>query len=141
MQSERFCNVMAASYVTKDDLRMTATRNARAKNFQHCYQRLIAAAGPYKQVLRVVEQRSQIINHEHRMTGDGLIAVIEKVVKVKDKLRRDELQAALDAFIDSQVLVPGKWRPIPEEELSRQTRKSALMRKLQEELDDCKETI
>src|SRR3954470_14038667 len=47
MPPEQVFRIMAPSYATEDDLRMTPTRAARARNFQSCYQRLLSAAGPY----------------------------------------------------------------------------------------------
>src|SRR5207244_2783551 len=73
MDPERFCRTMAASYASRRDLRMTATRIARAKNFQKCYQRLIAVAGPYEQTRRQIVARTAVINYEQRMTGNGVI--------------------------------------------------------------------
>ena len=141
MPPEQFCRIMAASYATKDDLRLTPTRVARAKNFQACYQRLIAAAGPYAKVLRTVTERSAVINREHRMTGDGLIWIVNEVIELRGRIRRDELQEALDAFIDSQVLIPGKWRPIPPVQMLGDTLKADLLRRIADDLEQCKETV
>jgi uncharacterized protein YdiU (UPF0061 family) len=141
MPPDQFCRIMAASYATKDDLRLTPTRVARARNFQACYQRLVAAAGPYAKVLRTVTERSAVINREHRMTGDGLIWIVNEVIELRGKMRRDDLQEALDAFIDSQVLVPGKWRPIPPEQMTGDTLKAELLRRIADDLEQCKETV
>ena len=141
MPLEMFCRIMAASYAEPADVRMTATRQARARNFQSCYQRLIASAGPYRGVLRTVARRSAVINFEHRMTGDASIHIVNHVIARKDRLTRAELQEALDRFIESQVLVPGQWKPLERRELKRPTPKSRLLRQLLRELDECKETV
>ena len=141
MPPEQFCGIMAASYATKDDLRMTATRIARARNFQSCYQRLVGAAGPYSRTLRTLTERSAVINREHRMTGDGLIWIVNEVIELRGRLRRDDLQAALDAFIDSQVLVPGRWKPIPPDAMHGDSLKAELFRRIADDLEQCKETV
>ena len=141
MPPDMFCQIMAASYVTPRDVRITASRAARARNFQACYQRLIARAGPYRRVLQTLSQRSAVINFEHRMTGNAIIHIVESVIEQKDRLSADELQAALDRFIESQVLVPGQWKPIEQRELKRSTRKSRLLRRVQFDLEECKETV
>jgi hypothetical protein len=128
MPAAQFCQIMAASYVSRRDLRLTPARAAKARNFQKCYQRLIAAAGPYEQVLATIVERTAVINHAHRMTGDGLIWIVEQLLKTKDKIARDELQAAMDAFIESQVLIPGLWRPISGDELVGNSLKARLLR-------------
>jgi hypothetical protein len=105
------------------------------------YQRLIAKAGSYDQVLKGITERAAVINHAHRMTGDGLIWIVDEVIKMKDKLPRDELQRAMDTFIESQTLIPGRWRPIAPEDLEGNTLKARLLRAIQADLEECKETV
>src|SRR5207247_1029867 len=61
MPADQFCRTMAASYASRRDLKLTAARIARAKNFQQCYKRLIAVAGDYEQVLRQIVDRCAVI--------------------------------------------------------------------------------
>jgi hypothetical protein len=132
---------MAASYASRRDLRMTPTRESRALHFQQCYQRLLAKAGPYDVVLRLVRRRSAIINHAHRMTGDAIIHIVEAFIDARNRVSRDELQAAVDRFIESQVLQPGQWRPFEAAELEGPSAKARLLRTLQDVLDEHKETV
>lgn len=136
-----FCRMMAASYVAPRDVRMTPTREARANNFQACYQRLIAKAGPYRRALETLRRRSAVINFEHRITGDAIIHITDAVISCKNRLDFDELQASIDRFVESQVLVPGAWKPIDGRELKRRGHKSRLLRRVQRELEECKETV
>ena len=82
-----------------------------------------------------------IINHRHRITGDAVTWIIEEVIAMKGKIRTDGLQEALDAFIDSQILIPGKWQPVPPEKLKSNTLKSQLLQKIQQNLETYKESI
>ncbi|MEO6096750.1 MAG: hypothetical protein ABIW76_14050 [Fibrobacteria bacterium] len=147
MGPERFCRIMAASYAGKRDLEMTEARVAHIGEFQERYRNLIrmaggrSANGNEEDTLRQIADRSAVINHEHRLTGDGLVWIIGEIMAVKDKLGLDELQDALDAFIDSQVLIPGKWKPIPEEDLRSSRLKGRLLRKIQQDLELYKETV
>jgi uncharacterized protein YdiU (UPF0061 family) len=147
MEPERFCRIMAASYAGKRDLEMTEARIAHVGEFQERYRALIrmadgrSANGKEEDTLRLIASRSAVINHEHRLTGDGLVWIIGEIMAVKDKLELDELQDALDAFIDSQVLIPGKWKPIPEEDLRSPRLKGRLLRKIQHDLELYKETV
>ena len=141
MPPEAFCQIMAASYAEPIDVRMTSTREARARNFQACYQRLIAKAGRYRRVLRTLTRRSQTINFEHRMTGDAIVNIVNHVIDHQPRLTREQLQRAIDRFIESQILIPGRWKPIARRELRRSTCKSALLRRVCKELDECKETV
>ena len=60
---------------------------------------------------------------------------------MKGKIRISGLQEALEAFIDSQVLIPGKWQPVEPDELKLNTSKSRLLIKIQENLEQYKESI
>ena len=142
MPDEIFLRTMAASYVGRKDLKVTAASSAQVQNFQACYLRLVAAlGGPIEMVLKTLQERSAIINHRHRITGDAVTWIIEEVIAMKDKIRIDGLQEAIEAFIDSQVLIPGKWQPVPPEKLQANTLKSRLLQKIQENLETYKESI
>jgi len=142
MPDELFLRVMAASYVGKRDLQLTPSRSAHVKNFQQCYLRLIAALGEsIDETLKTVQERSAIINHRHRLTGDALVYIIEEVMAITGKINVNGLQEALDAFIDSQVLVPGKWQPVAPEQLKPKNLKTRLLITIQENLEEYKESI
>ena len=142
MPDEIFCRIMAASYVGKNDLKLTPARAAQIQAFQESYLRLVAAfGGPFDLVLKTLQERSAVINHRHRITGDAVTWIIEEVIAMKGKIRTDGLQEALDAFIDSQVLIPGKWQPVPPEKLGSNTLKSQLLQKIQQNLEAYKESI
>ena len=112
------------------------------QDFRNRYLRLVAAlGGPFDLVLKTLQERSAVINHRHRITGDAVTWIIEEVIAMKGKIKIDGLQEALDAFIDSQVLIPGKWQPVPPEKLKSNTLKSQLLQKIQQNLETYKESI
>src|SRR5688572_18375563 len=142
MPPDVLCKIMAASYVGKKDLELTPARVSHAKNFQECYLKLVAALGePFDAVLKSVQERSAVINHRHRITGDAVTFIIEEVIAMKGKIKVDGLQEAFEAFIDSQVLIPGKWQPFVPEQFKSNTLKSRLLQKIQENLEEYKESI
>ena len=141
MPAGLFCKIMAASYASRRDRQMTPSRAARANHFQRCYQRLLAKAGPYDVVLRTVRARSAVINHEHRMTGDAIINVVKALMDARPELAADDLQAVMDRFVESQVLVPGEWRPVTKAELQGDSPKAKLLRTIEATLDAHKETV
>ena len=67
--------------------------------------------------------------------------MIEEVIAMIGKTKVQGLQEALDAFIDSQVLIPGKWQPVAPEQLKPKTLKSRLLITIQENLEEYKESI
>ena len=142
MPDDIFCRIMAASYVGKKDLELTPARVAHIRNLQHCYLTLLAAPGkPMGEVLKTIQERSAIINHRHRITGDAMVFIIEEVIAMKGKIKGNELQDALEAFIDSQVLIPGKWQPVQPEKYDENTLKTRLLLRIQESLEEYKESI
>ena len=142
MPDDVFLRVMAASYVGKKDLQLTPSRSTHVRNFQQCYLRLIEAlGGSFDEMLKTLQERSAIINHRHRLTGDALVYIIEEVIAVTGKIKVNGLQEALDAFIDSQVLIPGSWQPVAPEQLKPKTLKSRLLVTIQENLEEYKESI
>src|SRR6185436_6267815 len=97
------------------------------RTLQQSYLRLVAALGGRRNlILKKLQERSAVINHRHRITGDAVTLIIEEVIAMKGKIKIDGLQDAIDAFIDSQVLIPGKWRPVPPAHLKSNTLKSRL---------------
>jgi hypothetical protein len=142
MDPRRFCDVMAASYASRRDRQLTPGRVERIREFQESYRLLVRRAGEREAAtVRSLAERTAVINHEHRMTGNGLIWIISEIVKVKDRLPWAEMQDALDAFIDSQVLVPGKWKPIPGEALESPSLMGRLLRRIRQDLELYKETV
>src|SRR5215813_6358295 len=142
MPNDIFCRVMAASYVGKRDLKLTSARLSHIRNLQRCYLKLIASLGePLDHSLKAIQERSAIINHRHRITGDAVTVIIEEVVAMKGKLKPNGLQETIDAFIDSQVLIPGKWQPVPAEELKIDNLKARLLNTIQQNLEEYKESV
>jgi hypothetical protein len=138
----RFVDAMAASYASRRDRQMTAGRLARIREFQEAYGALVRRAGERESsVIRSLAERVPVINHELRMTGNGLIWIMKEILRVKDRLPWAELQEALDAFIESQVLVPGRWKPIPEEAYEAPSLRARLLRRIRQDLELYKETV
>jgi hypothetical protein len=63
------------------------------------------------------------------------------VIAVSGKIKVSGLQEALDAFIDSQVLVPGAWQPVAPDQIKPHTLKSRLLITIQENLEEHKESV
>jgi len=88
-----------------------------------------------------MQERSAVINHRHRITGDAMVYIIEEVLALKDRIKVDELQEVLEAFIESQVLIPGSWQPIDLDQLKGNSLKNQLLQKFQSSLELNKESV
>ena len=142
MPVEHFCHIMAASYVDRADLEITDARKLKAITFQELYQNLIRAAGNDElKTLKTVADRSAVINYAYRCTGDGLTWIVQEIISRRDKMKRAHIHEVIDRFIESQVLVPNKWKPLKDEELKGGSMKSELLQTIQGILEDYKENI
>jgi hypothetical protein len=142
MDEEEFCSGMAASYVDQKDLQISESRRHKARAFQQLYIDLIELLGKdVKRTLTGVAQRSSVINYEYRSTGDGLTWIVNEVLAAKRRMERKQIQDAVDRFIESQVLVPGQWRPIRAQELNGTSMKARLLRVIQANLELYNENI
>jgi hypothetical protein len=47
----------------------------------------------------------------------------------------------MDSFIESQTLLPGQWKPISRRQTRGNSAKARLLRAIQQELEECKETV
>jgi hypothetical protein len=142
MPADVFCGFMAASYASRKDLKLTKARLEHVKNLQRCYLTLVESIGrPIEEVLNTLQERTAVINHRHRLTGDAMVFIIEEVLALKDRIKVDDLQEALEAFIESQVLIPGQWQPVDPDQLKRKNLKNQLLQKFQSSLEEFKESV
>jgi hypothetical protein len=142
MPPDVLCGFMAASYAPRKDLKLTKARLSQVKNLQRRYLTLVESLGrPIEEVLNSLQDRSAVINHRHRITGDALVYIIEEVLALKDKIKVDDLQETLEAFIDSQVLIPGTWHPLELDQMKGNSLKNLLLQKFQTSLEQNKESV
>ena len=134
MPAAIFCSVMAASYARKKDLELTTARVNHVKNLQRCYLKLISVLDSHLMKYGTIQERSTVINHRHRITGERNGFDHRRMFVVKTKMNKG-LQEAFDTFIESQVLVPGKWQPVRTELLKDDTLKSHLLVRIQANLE------
>ncbi len=139
MPAEEFCRIMAASYVNRKDLTLTEYRREKATAFQECYQRLVSAlciSAPQtpRQMLQGIAKRASVINYMYRSTGDALIWIVDKSLSARNVMKRRELQESIERFIESQVLIPGKWKPLRPEELKGSSQRARHLRRIQRTL-------
>ena len=142
MSEDLFCKIMAASYVDQKDIELTRVKKDKAFEFQKCYQDLIFAVSRKRwKTLEQVSERAVVINYEYRSTGDGLTWIVNEAVEAVKSTNIDEFQEAIERFIQSQVLIPGKWKPIRPQELKGSSIKARLLRMMMENLELYSENI
>ena len=124
----------------EEDKKLNDSRKLKIVEFQEIYRDLIRVLGEkIEETLQGIAQRSSVINYEHRCTGDGLTWIVNEIIAAKEKMPQDQLQEVIDRFIESQVLVPGEWKPIKEEEAKGNSAKAILMKTVLEQVELYKE--
>jgi len=142
MDPEKFCHIMTASYVGEDDLQLTDYRRQKSLEFQSLYTELVGLVSKQKKhTLKEMARRSTVINYEFRRTGDGITWIVNEAIRARNDLNRDRLIATIERFIQSQVLVPGKWKPIRSNEIKGSSMQARLLRKMHENLEIYNELI
>lgn len=142
MPADQFCEQMAASYVHEKDLELSEYREQRVKDFQKLYIELLTSVKMDSlEDLKSLVERVKIINHAYRSTGDGLTWIVHEAIQIKDVLKNHEFQEVIERFIQSQVLIPGKFRPIHPNELRGKTDRAKYLKKIVEILDAFQENI
>ena len=142
MPPTMFCEIMAASYAEKEDLKFTKTRQDKAFRFQQLYQDLVYALSRKRWVtMEKLAERAAIINYEYRTTGDGLTWIIKECLERKDNFDRQQFQEAFDRFVQSQVLIPEEWVEITDKDMKGNTTKARLFKTMQANLEHFNEKI
>ncbi len=142
LDSKTFQNLMAASYAHPKDLELNPSRVKRIENFQQMYLDLARCCGDsLRKTLKTLAARSEVINMEHRVTGDGLVWITQAALSHRQAMKFDDLQEIMDAFIESQTLLPKKYTPLESQIKPKSSTKAKLLQKIKETLELYKETI
>ncbi len=109
---KEFTEVIKSSYAKKVDLKLTEVRKKQINRFQNLYMSLIGTMekeGCKKQhLLLELTMRSSVINKYDRVTGDSITYIVQKVQKLRPKLKAEELYQLAMEFASYQNLDPDK---------------------------------
>lgn len=106
-----FMEVIKSSYAKRTDLKLTEIRRKQIKRFQNSYLEMINVVeketGVAKsQLLLELTMRSSVINKYDRVTGDSISFIVQKVQKLRPKLKAEELYQLAQEFSCYQNLDP-----------------------------------
>lgn len=111
LTESEFLEVGKSSYAKRSDLRLTEMRSKQIQRFQSSYVELIDALAketkvPKSQLLLELTMRSSVINKYDRVTGNSISFIVQKVQKLRPKLRPEELYQLAKEFSTYQDLNP-----------------------------------
>ncbi len=110
VDSREFFSWIISVAATRKDRRLTPNRRQKMARWQQCYiglLRKIATPSTWEKTVKAVCERSQQINNESRLTGNGLIHIVDVILRYRRKGLSDaEIQMAIEDLIQSQSLNP-----------------------------------
>jgi uncharacterized protein YdiU (UPF0061 family) len=147
MSCQMFVDILKSNYATKDDLKLTASRNDKIKRFQRLYKALIARAAECggvseKSMLREIVERSSLINRYERITGDSIIYASEALAKGSDSMAPKTRHKLFSEFVELQVLRPeNKRRSLESDEKFNNRNAKDVLNELLTIVRDCREGL
>ena len=113
LETKEFLALMKTPFLTRKEMGNSAAYAVRVVRFQRFYLELLAFAGenrPFKRSLLEAAMRASQHNPQGRVTGDGIIHVVNHLLFKRKKISRNEFQALIDAFVRLQQGLPVKHR-------------------------------
>ena len=106
-----FIKISRSEYAQDSDVRLYPSRKQKIKLFQKYYKQLLFLATSYSKksetnILRKISDNSALINRYDRVTGDAIIFVNNKMIKINKDLGVDEMYKIFRNFISEEILVP-----------------------------------
>lgn len=106
LTSIEFLSLMKTPYLTKKEMAKATNYDFAVKKFQESYLDLLKAAHKGKPLRRAVLEtamRSSQHNQTEYVTGDGIIYVVDELLKRKAQLSKNEFIRLVDSFIAWQT--------------------------------------
>jgi len=101
-----FLSLMKTPYLTKKEMGKVASYDFSVKKFQQSYLDLIRVAHkgkPLRRAVLEVAMRASQYNQTAYVTGDGIIYVVDELLKKKGQLSKNEFIRLIDAYIHWQT--------------------------------------
>lgn len=107
---QEFYKTILSSFAKRQDMKMRPKHERQIMRFIELYRELLsAAAGKQKPtaILAGVQQRAQKLNREDRLTGNGLIQVVDELMQqLRKGLTHEQLQNLIDQLILDHTGMP-----------------------------------
>lgn len=106
-----FIEIIKSEYAQSSDVRLYPSRKRKIRLFQKTYRELISLAAKNTNnseidILKKISDRSSLINRYERVTGDAVISITNKMIRVNKELGANEMYRILRNFIEEENLVP-----------------------------------
>jgi hypothetical protein len=110
---EQLMDIALSAYASRRDRKLTPYRARRSRELQHAWLELVsgaaAAAGrSLERQLSELAERSAVINHAARITGDSVDHASDQLIRRRRDLSPDALYRLIQRFTDYQDLDPDR---------------------------------
>ena len=140
-----FFSILFADKLKAKDRVLSSATEAHARKFQSAYKDLIRKSKRKRSIHRMltdVSVRSDRINSSTRITGNGIINVVEQILEAKKKgISPQDLHHVMQKFIFSQSLNPDREVRSKTVLLEANSKPKKLLTRLLEVVEDCGEDI
>ncbi len=109
--ADEFIELVVSHYASAADIRIYKAKKRQIRELQTCYRRLLEHCCRLENVgmaalLEKLARRSALINRYERTTGDSMIHVGARFSRERNQVSFEQLQAAIEAFVQGQLLNP-----------------------------------
>lgn len=108
---EEFLSIMKTPFLTKKEIRRSASYSMPVVRFQRCYLELLRFAHkgkPFRRALLETTMRASQQNRTGFATGDGIIHVVDFLLARRKNISRNEFMELVNSFIQVQQGIPPK---------------------------------
>ena len=105
ISTSTFLQLMETPFCNKELLKASPANERKVQKFLSEYNELISILGKKssdKKVLTEIIMRASSTNQSDLVTGDGIIVVVDQLLKLRGKIKRDDFIRVVDRFIDKQ---------------------------------------
>ncbi|NUM88636.1 MAG: YdiU family protein [Bdellovibrionales bacterium] len=109
--TEEFLGLMRTEFTSKALLGETRENRRRVEEFLSAYHAIVdhftpRDGSPRKTLVEMIMRAGQG-NRQDLVTGDGIISVVDRLLTLRSRLKKDEFVKLVDAYIDFQCGRPG----------------------------------
>lgn len=106
VSTEDFLALMKTDFSSKAHLRETPETKRRVEEFLSAYHAIVdhftPRDGSPRKVLVEMIMRAGLSNRQDLVTGDGIISVVDELLRQRSRLRKDEFIRLVDSYVDFQ---------------------------------------
>lgn len=127
LSASEFNALACSQYAKPKDMKLTQNRRSRIRLLQKRYLKLLQLVGKkfkldQRKLLTEIMMRSSIVNRYDRVTGDGVLGIVDYLLRKKNKVPPVKLYEELTQFFEYNDLTPEKESPVANTKINNELR-------------------